>query len=486
MKTFKRLLCVTACSLSLIGGANAATLRVSDETVKAGTMHNEATIKITDEDLSEYTKVEFQLSVSNSFYAQITNFQAEGGLSYKTETVNDLTTYIFEGDLTEKDLATITFRTSDSVDSNFNITPVNVKFYKSDGSIHSPGDSGIKAIAGVMKYERPKSSEAVLTSLVPSQGTLSPTFDSTHTDYTVQVKDTIAYIRFNTETSAGATVTGNGSTQLEIGENIVEIEVTAEDGQNKNTYKIKVIRGEVTEPSAYLKDLVINNIGATLSPSFDSKNNKYTVQVGKEIEKLDFKYEQEDPLAEVTIEGNENFVEGENIVKIKVVSSDEKDEQVYEIKVIKTLEKDDEQKPEDNKTDKEGKKKNGIWLIIIIVVVILAVVVGVTIVLFKKKKDKNKKDDDPKLPLKRRDGQEKTVELASLEEKPKHAATEETQSEKEYPSEEESITEILKSELYDDDRTQRFSSDELEKLKQKIYDDEEIERTKEFNFKDFE
>ncbi len=479
MKTFKSLLCIAACSLGMIGGVNAATIKVSDETVKAGTMHNEAKIKISDDDLSNFKKVEFQLSVSNTFYAQITNVQAStgAGLSYEIHTENDITTYTFKGDLSEKELATITFRTSDSMDSNINITPVNVKFYKDDNNYQSPGDAGIKAIAGVIKYERPKSSEASLTSLVPSQGTLSPEFDSTHTNYTVQVKDTIAYIRFTAEACQGATVTGNGSTQLEMGENTIEIEVTAEDGQTKNTYTIKVIRGEVVEPSAYIKDLVLNNIGATLSPKFDSKNNKYTVQIGKEIEKLDFKYELEDPLAEVTIEGNENFVEGENLVKIKVVSSNKEDEQIYEITVIKSEEEQKEPITEDKNDDSKDEKKINVWLIVGIVTVVLAVVAGVTIILFKKKKNDKKKIDNTKLPLKRREGSEKTVEIDTVVEKPKHAAPQE---------EEESITDILKTELYDDDRTQKFNDDELEKLKKKIYDDEEIDQTKEFNFKDFE
>ncbi len=440
MKTFKSLLCIAACSIGMIGGVNAATIKVSDETVKAGTMHNEAKIKISDDDLSNFKKVEFQLSVSNTFYAQITNVQAStgAGLSYEIHTENDITTYTFKGDLSEKELATITFRTSDSMDSNINITPVNVKFYTDDNNYQSPGDAGIKAIAGVIKYE---------------------------------VKDPIAYIRFNAAASQGATVTGNGSTQLEMGENTIEIEVTAEDGQTKNTYTIKVIRGEVVEPSAYIKDLVLNNIGATLSPKFDSKNNKYTVQIGKEIEKLDFKYELEDPLAEVTIEGNENFVE------IKVVSSNKEDEQIYEITVIKSEEEQKDPITEDKNDDSKDEKKINIWLIVGIVTVVLAVVAGVTIILFKKKKNDKKKIDNTKLPLKRREGSEKTVEIDTVVEKPKHAAPQE---------EEESITDILKTELYDDDRTQKFNDDELEKLKKKIYDDEEIDQTKEFNFKDFE
>ncbi len=494
MKTFKSLLCLAVSWGCLIGGANAATLKIDDGSAQAGTEKNEIKISLTDEDLIDYNKVEFQLSISNTFYAQVTNVQPStgAGLTFSPVYSGDIVTYTFtaEGDstLSEHELGTIVYRTSESMDSDVRITPVNVKFSKADGTEAIPGQSaGVKAIAGTVKYERPKSSEAILTGLTTTQGTLSPEFDPTVTEYKVQIKDTLNVIRFNAVPCQGATVTGDTTMRdLKMGETTGEITVTAEDGSTSTTYKITVIRGEITEPSAYLKDLIINNIGASLSPTFDSKNNKYTVHIGEDITKLDFKYELEDPMAEVKIEGNEDFVEGENLVKITVESSDKEDKQVYEITVIKEEEQSNEPVDKDE-PDEKDKKKTSVWLIVGIVVGILAIVGGVTFILFKKKKDAKKKEEDAKLPLKRREGTEKTVEIDRVIERPKHAApeTEEQQEKREYPTEEESITEILKTELYEDDRTQRFDSDEFKDLKKKIYDEDDDEETKEFNFKDF-
>ena len=496
MKTFKSLLLVAATSACFVAGVDAASLKVGDAQAMAGTEKNAIKITISDDDLVSYNKVEFQLSISNTFYAQIENVQpASGtGLAYTPTTLNDITTYAFdagEATLNEGELGTITFKTSVSMDNNVQITPVNVKFYKKeDGSFASPGDSGVKAIAGTIKYERPKSSEAALTGLVPSAGTLSPAFDSTITEYKIQIKDTLNTLRFTATPCAGAQVSGDTVLRdIKMGETTAEITVTAEDGETTNKYKITVVRGEIAEPSAYLKDLLINNVGMTLSPTFDSKNNKYTVQVGKDIDKLDFKYELEDPMANIEIAGNEAFAIGKNIVTITVTSSDEKETQVYEVAVIKE-DKDDSAAPTTPENPSDDKdKKNNVWLIVIIAVVILAIITGVTIVLFKKKKS-SKKDDETKLPLKRRAGSEKTVEIDTVTERPRHAAIEETPEEKSPAGkdydDDESITEILKSELYEDDKTQRFDRDEFEDLKHKIYDEEELDQTKEFNFKDFE
>lgn len=494
MKIIKNLLCVTVCSVGLITGVEAATLKIGDGVAKAGSQNNEVKISLTDEDLVNYNKVEFQLSVSNTFYAQVTGLQPNtgAGLAYSTSQSEGISTYSFEsksGSLSEIELGSVVFRTSDSMDSDIKITPIAVKFYKKDdGATVAPGDAGIKALNGNVKYERPKSSEAVLTNIELNSGTLTPAFDSTVTEYKVQVRDTLNYIRINPVPCLGATISGDaGAKALEMGENNFEITVTAEDGSTSNTYKLTVIRGEIAEPSAYLKDLVINNIGASLSPTFESKNNKYTVQIDKAISKLDFKYELEDPMAEVKIEGNENFAEGENLVKILVKSSDGQDEQVYEITVIKEEDNSSAIPVEDDKTPATKKKGVNVWLIVGIVSAIIVVVIAVAIILFRK--NNKKKKEEAKLPLKRREGAERTVELNAVDnDTPKHAVKEDEDyiEKKEYPTEEESITEILKSELYEDDRTQKFDPEELKKIKRSSYDEmQDEEQTKEFDFKDF-
>lgn len=490
MKTFKKLLCFATCTLGLIGSVNAATLAVGNDTTTAGAKNKSVTLELKDDDLKDYTAVEFQLTVSGTTYADIDLQFKTSGLGIDTSRA-PLYKLSSDSGLFATTIGTVSYSTTENLSSNFKIVPTNVVFIKSDGTRVSAGNSGVKIEEGTIKYERAKSTDASLTSLTVSQGELSPAFSSTVYEYTVQVKDTINTIRLTGDSATGSTKTGTGSHTLSMGENNIEIVVTAEDGTTKNTYKVKVIRGEIEEPSAFLESLEINNIGVKLSPEFDSKNNKYTAKIGKDIEELNFKYTTEDPLAEVTIEGNENFKDGENLIKITVKSSDGKTEQIYEITVIREEEESTEEKPKDEDSEQKEEKKSNTWIIILIVLVILAVVAGVAILLFKKKKDGNNSkggsQDNSNLPHKKREDIESTSEI-ELPQIDKEAKITVEDAEDDYipAHKEESVTDILKTELYEDERTQRFNSNEFDKLRTKMYDEDDLGETKEFNFKDFE
>lgn len=487
MKKLKGLVCAAICAVSIIGGVNAATIAVGNDTTTAGARNRSVPLELRDDDLGDYSKVEFRLTISETTYATMSLSYEGKGLTFSQN--GDI--YVVEnttgGGLSAQTLGKITYSTTDELASNFKIVLNDVTFTKKDGTTFKPGDAGIKKVDGTIKYEKPKSTDASLNNLTVSQGELTPAFDKNTKEYTVQVKDTISTIRLNATPCQGATVKGDGSKAITIGENSFDIEVTAEDGTTKNVYTIRVLRGEIAEPSTYLKSLEINNIGVTLSPKFDPKNNKYTINIGKDISKLNFKYETEYPLAEVEIEGNEDFQEGENLVNIRV-NAEGLEEQIYEITVIKEAEAVPDDPIDTPKVEEKKEKKVNIWLIVVIVIAILAVIGGVTFLLFKKKNNKKSKEENSKLPLKRREGSEKTVEIAKMdaEDSPRHAQREpeEQNDEQDDISDEESITEILKSELYEDDRTQRFDSDEFKDLKKKIYEESDIEETKEFDFKD--
>ncbi len=493
-KNLTFLTCTFLGTLGLFLNVDAATLAVGNDTTQAGANNRKVTLELKDDDLSNYNKVSFQLTISGSSYAEL------GGFSYTAigsglQFSQDGTTYTIaapnNGTLTRTTLGNISYTTTKDLNGDFKIVPTNVKFFKTDGSEMHSGDSGIKIQEGTIKFERPKSTDATLTNLTVSQGTLNPEFNKETTEYTVQVKDTINTIRISATAAEGATTTGTGSKSLAMGENTYEIEVTAEDKTTKKTYTVKVIRGEVAEPSAYIKSLELNNIGIALSPEFDSKNNKYTVKIDDTITKIDFKYELMDPLAEVTIEGNEDFKYGENLVTIKVVSSDQETEETYEITVIK--EEEESTAPIEEKKEEEEKKESKLWLIILIVIFALAILGGVIFLLFKKKNKNNKNNKDNDKPsLKSRlmepeeDEEESSspVELKSDEDEdyiPSHASNIETK----YDTEEEGVTGILKRELYDDDKTQRFDSSILKEFEYKG-DEDDIDKTKEFDFKNLE
>lgn len=463
-------------AFGLMGSVNAATLVIGNDTTTAGATNKSVSVELKDADLGEYSKVEFQLVVTGTTYAEVDFSFKASALSFKRDTT--LGTYIIgaEGEkLFETTIGSISYKTTENLNSDFKITATQVKFHKTDGTVMELGSPGIKVQEGTIKYEKPKSSEALLTSLTASQGTMTPEFSSSVNDYTIVVKDTIPQIRLSGNSSVGSTKTGLGLVKLEMGENNVEIVVTAEDGTTKNSYNVKIIRGEIAEPSAYLKKLEVNNIGVELSPEFDSKNNKYTITVGEDISELKFKYEAEDPLAVVEIEGNENFEVGENLVKIKVKSSNGEDEQTYEITVVKEEKEETPPVDDEKKEEKEEKPKKKTWLIVLIAVVIVLIVGGVTFLLFRKKK-KGPKDKGPKNTLKEETSSNEQVREA-----------ESNTDSNDFGLEEESITDVLKTELYEDDRTQKFDDDALEELKRRYGQNEsELDKTKEFNFKDFE
>lgn len=258
-----------------------------------------------------------------------------------------------------------------------------------------------------------------------SSATLSPEFTAGGRSYTVTgIKDTVNSItisatcencitKYTCLDNCSIAENKNNRIMLEHGANEIELVTTSEDGKNTVTYNFIVYRGEVEEPSAYLKDLKID--GLELDTKFDMLLNDYTMTVDLETEKLDIKYETEDPEAKVEIKGADKLVEGENTVTITVTSSDGKSKQVYTIAVTKEdicdpeLEECEEKQVDT--TPVEKKKNNKIWLIIIIVVVAL-LIIGISgyFIFRKKKNDKNDKGT-PSNP----ENKEKSNELTTNE-----------------------------------------------------------------------
>lgn len=100
------------------------------------------------------------------------------------------------------------------------------------------------------KTEEPtvkKSSNANLSALTISTGTLSPEFDPATTDYSVSLAKDITSISINASVAdAKATVSGTGEIALKAGTNEIAISVTAEDGTVKK-YIIKAMVDETPD-----------------------------------------------------------------------------------------------------------------------------------------------------------------------------------------------------------------------------------------------
>lgn len=90
---------------------------------------------------------------------------------------------------------------------------------------------------------------------------------------------------------------------------------------------------EKKSDNANLKSLVVEN--HELIPSFSSSNTSYTMQVTNDITDLNITAEAEDEKATVSIKGEKDLKEGENIVTISVTAEDGTTIKNYEIKVTK-------------------------------------------------------------------------------------------------------------------------------------------------------
>lgn len=367
---------------SVIGYANAASIGVASTETEANVKNNSVDVSISDSDVNLYNKIEFELSLSGTTKADLKDFSPAAGLEYKN-LGNNKFSLTKTGGLVEGKIGTIYFVTDEELSENFTITPVNVKFFKESGEEVAAS----KVTAGTIKYKSPARADAYLTSLEVSQGTLSPEFNKDVTEYEVTVPESVSIIKITANPCTGAVREGSGNKALQLGENEINIVVTAEDKKTTKTYKIVVTRGDSGEPSAFIKELTIKNENCKLSPEFDSKNNKYTITAPHGTEKLDLEFTLEEKAAKLEINGNENFKDGENKVTLKVTASDNSATQEYVITV--NVEEEKLVTPSDDVKKEEPTKKVSKKIIILLIAIIIVLIIGITsVLLFRKKKNK--------------------------------------------------------------------------------------------------
>ena len=177
-----------------------------------------------------------------------------------------------------------------------------------------------------------KSNDNNLKELSVSNGTLSPAFDPSVTDYTVEVEEGVESIDINGSANhSKATVTGTGTKTLTYGSNPFEIKVMAENGETK-TYNVVVNRkgGEQTpDPTPVdtrsddntLKSLSVSR--GNLYPGFDPATTTYSITVDNDVTSIDVSALTNNDKASVAISGNTNLREGMNTITIKVTAEND-------------------------------------------------------------------------------------------------------------------------------------------------------------------
>ncbi len=122
---------------------------------------------------------------------------------------------------------------------NTTITVSSSEVYDADAKAVTVSKQGTSSIK--VKAQSTSSTEAALSSLKISPGTLSPTFSPDVTSYTTQVGSGVDKLAVSATAKDGkAKVLVSGDSGLKIGSNTVVCKVTAEDGQTTKSYTITV------------------------------------------------------------------------------------------------------------------------------------------------------------------------------------------------------------------------------------------------------
>lgn len=147
---------------------------------------------------------------------------------------------------------------------------------------------------------------------------LTPVFSANVTEYSVKlVNYKEQSLKINAEAEdEKSTVKVEGNEEIKIGENVISITVTAEDGTTK-VYKVAVTNEE--KEALGLSSLVIKGVELK---SFSPSKFNYEIEF-KELDKLEIEAIANEEGATVEIIGNENLTEiGEHVITIMVTSAD--------------------------------------------------------------------------------------------------------------------------------------------------------------------
>lgn len=205
---------------------------------------------------------------------------------------------------------------------------------------NSSGNSSNNNTSATVK----KSDNSNLSSIEIAEGVISPEFSKTVKEYIVNVpyEVTKLSIAATPEHSKG-TVTINGNDELKVGENLIEIIVTAEDSST-DKYTIKAIRAKQELSLQTLSIYYVNENGEKvelkLDPQFSFDVYSYSVNdiLAHTIQSLSVEAKANAENAKVEIVGNDELKSGTNEITIKISVTDEaglEEQKTYTIKVQK-------------------------------------------------------------------------------------------------------------------------------------------------------
>jgi len=174
----------------------------------------------------------------------------------------------------------------------------------------------------------PKSSDATLKKIEISTGNIK--FKSDEYEYNLEVDYETNKIEVNgILNDSKATVKLEGETNLTVGNNVLKLNVTAEDGITKKTYTLNIRRKEkVLSTNSEVKNITVNNYDI----GFQKLKKEYDLTISNE-KYLTINIELEDEFAKYEIIGNKNLENG-SVITIKITAENGNTNQ-YIINIIK-------------------------------------------------------------------------------------------------------------------------------------------------------
>lgn len=191
---------------------------------------------------------------------------------------------------------------------------------------------------------------------------------------------------YATASDSKASISGTGKKTLKEGLNEFEVVVTAEDGTVK-TYTINVTREESATEETGTEESMGEGLASLkiadleLTPKFETNVYEYKVKYIGDATSLDIQTETTNPEFIAEVVGNQELVEGENIITILVSDADGNNIATYQITVEKSL-----VDYEALAREKAEKQRNMIIAGVVVAVVVIGIIVFVVI---RRKRNKN-------------------------------------------------------------------------------------------------
>lgn len=221
---------------------------------------------------------------------------------------------------------------------------------------------------------------------------IEPKFEMFTTEYVITVGEEVEKIEVEPILDdEKAKVEIKGDTTLKSGRNEIEIQVTAEDGQAKQSYFLYITKGKQEQANADLKELKIENV--ELAPTFDKNTIQYAFEYPQDLEQLKIEVIPEEEETKVEIIGNENLKEVIQNIEIKVTAKDNQTVKTYYLTAKKAgmeVESPEGKAPTQIKETEEKESMNTvIFIIISILVMIIIAIIGKKMI--ERRKVKNEK-----------------------------------------------------------------------------------------------